>query len=103
MTCWKLSRLVFLKKKISNHIARIWAIGHGGANKKKKVCHTKDKAKVGPLNQGLKRKADSEIALNTDPKEAILFLMPREGPPKYIEHVNKNNDRGVGTSHIFMI
>ena len=62
-----------LKEKGSNPTAPILDIGHGGANKKKNFSHFQGKTKVGPSYQCLKRKLNSEITPNTNPKEAICF------------------------------
>lgn len=69
-----------IKAKGSNPIAFILAIRNGGVNKKKKFSHPKGRAKVGHSNKGLKRKTNSEIAPNTDPKEAICFTTNKRSP-----------------------
>lgn len=65
------------------------------------------KGKVGQSNSNPK-KVDSNIALVSDPNEAICFYSQLKGHwkcsyPKYLEDIKKNNAKGTNTSCIFMI
>lgn len=55
----KSAKASLLKAKGSNSTTPILATRHGGANNKK-FYYFKDKTKVGPSNQDLKRKSDSK-------------------------------------------
>lgn len=96
------------KTKSTNPNAPVLAIGHGGANKKKRFYYLNCKTKVGASNQCLKRKFKSQIVLNTNLKEVVCFYNQQKGQwrhsfPEYQEDTNKNKAKVFGMLGIFMI
>ncbi|GKE66221.1 retrotransposon protein, putative, ty1-copia subclass, partial [Tanacetum coccineum] len=88
--------------------AHVLTVGHSA--KKRKTFHSnwKGKAERGKFDRGSKRKAESEIAPTSDPKEAVCFYSNtkehwKRSCPKYLKDLQDEKVENGSHSGMFMI
>lgn len=92
----------------STSAAPVLTVGHNAKKRKTSHSNWKGKAKKGKSDHGSKRKAESEIAPISDPKEAVCFYCNTKGHwkrscPKYLKDLKDGKVEKGSHSGMFMI
>ncbi|GJR86940.1 retrotransposon protein, putative, ty1-copia subclass [Tanacetum coccineum] len=92
----------------SNLAALVLAVGHNAKKIKTSYSNWKGKVAQGKFDRGSKRKAESDIAPTSGPKEAVCFYCNTKGHwkrscPKYLKDLKDGKVKKGGHSCMFMI